>query len=283
MISSTLRRLNVSINKLGFIGAGNMAGAIINGLLSSGFKASDLVVCDLNESQLATFAEKGCTVTTKANLVIESSDAVVLAVKPQVLKDVVSPLADTIQKYQPLILSVVAAIPESSINSWIGGNVAIIRTMPNTPALVQAGATGLFANKLTNDEHKNFAQTVFAGIGSYIWVDSEDLLHSVTAAAGSAPAYFFRFAEAMNKTAVEQGLSEAQARTLIGQTMLGAAKMVMETDQSISQMRINVCSPNGTTERAIMSFDESDIDAMVARAMKACFDRSIELSELLAD
>lgn len=268
---------------LGFIGAGNMAGAIINGLLATGFNGDHLLVCDLDDAKLSAFRDQGCKTTTQAADVFNQADAVMLAVKPQVLKQVITPLAALAQQKRPLIMSVVAAIPEASINKWLGGNLAIIRTMPNTPALVLSGATGLFANALVNDDQKAFAESIFAGIGEFSWVSNEELLHSVTAAAGSAPAYFFRFAEAMTKTAIAQGLTEDQARTLIGQTMLGAAKMVMETEQSISQMRKNVCSPNGTTERAIMSFDADNIDTMVENAMKACFDRSIELSEQLGD
>jgi pyrroline-5-carboxylate reductase len=268
---------------LGFIGAGNMAGAIISGLIDSGFDSKRLMICDLDEAKLEPFAQKGCLTTQSADEVFIKADAVLLAVKPQVLKAVISPLASTAQEHRPLILSVVAAIPEASINQWLGGDLAIIRTMPNTPALVQEGATGLYANSTVTTEHKLFAESVFAGIGQFTWVDTEDMLHSVTAAAGSAPAYFFRFAEAMAKTATDQGLSEQQARILIGQTMLGAAKMITETDESLGQMCKNVCSPHGTTERAIMCFEADNIDDIVKNAMNACFDRSIELSEQLAD
>lgn len=271
------------MTSLGFLGAGNMAGAIINGLINAGFDATSLRVCDLDDQKLSGFAERGCQTTKDAAELFSECDAVLLAVKPQVLKQVLQPLADVAKANKPLLLSVVAAIPATSIDNWLGGGQAIIRTMPNTPALVQAGATGLFANALVTDEHRKFAESIFAGIGQFSWVNEETLLHSVTAAAGSAPAYFFRFAEAMNKAALEQGLTDEQARTLIGQTMLGAAKMIMETDESIEQMRINVCSPNGTTERAIQSFDQSQIDTVVKKAMAACFDRSVELSEQLAD
>jgi len=273
----------MTIQSLGFLGAGNMAGAIIQGLLNSGFPAQSLTICDRNEEKRDIFANQGCNVTSIAEELFSQVDCVLVAVKPQVLKQVLQPLATVAQKHKPLILSVVAAISEQSINQWLGGGLSIIRTMPNTPALVQAGATGLFSNKLVLTEHREFAESVFSGIGTYSWVDNEDLLHSVTAAAGSAPAYFFRFAEAMELAAKEQGLSNIQARTLIGQTMLGAAKMIMETDESISQMRKNVCSPNGTTERAIQSFDEDNINAVVEKAMQACFDRSVELSKLLAE
>lgn len=273
----------MSINKLGFIGGGNMADAINGGLIQSDFAARNMMVCDLNEAQLERFKERGCSVTTDAQQVVDWADAIVLAVKPQILKDVLIPLKEAFQKRKPLIISIVAAIPSASIDAWLGGDQTIVRTMPNTPALVQAGATGLFANQRVSDPQRSFAGQIFSSIGQTAWVDDEALLHSVTAAAGSAPAYFFRFAEAMSKTALAQGLTEEQARTLVGQTMLGAAKMIMETDESISQMCKNVCSPNGTTERAIKSFETNNIDSVVEQAMQACFDRSIELSELLAD
>lgn len=272
------------INTLGFIGAGNMAGAIINGLISSGFDTGRLHICARTEATLAPFRDLGCHVTTDTAEIVKQCDAVVLAVKPQMLKAVLEPLASIAQEQRPLFISVVAAIEATTINAWLGGGQIIIRSMPNTPTKVQEGATGLFANEQVNDEQKAFAETVFKGIGSYCWVEDEALIHSVTAAAGSAPAYFFRFAEAMSKTAEKQGLSPEQARLLISQTMLGAAKMIMqETDTSVSQLCLNVCSPNGTTERAIQSFNHDNIDQMVENAMKACFDRSVELSELLAD
>ncbi|TCS38132.1 pyrroline-5-carboxylate reductase [Reinekea marinisedimentorum] len=273
----------MSIQKLGFIGGGNMANAIIGGLIESGFAASDIMVCDLNEAQLTRFANAGSKTTTQAVDVMQWADAVVLAVKPQVLKAVVTPLAEYAQQHRPLVISIVAAIPSTSIDQWLGGNNPIIRTMPNTPALVKAGATGLFANERTSEAQQQFAEQLFSAIGQAVWVSDENLLHSVTAAAGSAPAYFFRFAEAMTKAAMTQNLSEQQARELIGQTMLGAAKMIMETDESIEQMCKNVCSPNGTTERAVASFESNHIDSIVGQAMTACYERSIELSEQLAD
>jgi pyrroline-5-carboxylate reductase len=272
----------MTMNTLGFLGAGNMAGAIIKGLLASGFEANRLWIYDRNSEQSDHFAEFGVNVASDANALAYSCDAMVLAVKPQGLKDACTSLAEAVSESKPLILSVVAAIPQKSIQTWLNTELPIVRVMPNTPALVQSGASGLFANSLCTEEHKRFADEVFCAVGSTSWVDDEQLIHSVTAAAGSAPAYFFRFAEAMSKTAIEQGLTEQQARTLIGQTMLGAANMILETEENISQMRKNVCSPNGTTERAIFSFEEDNIDSVVNNAMKACFDRSIELTDLLS-
>lgn len=272
----------MAIHSLGFIGAGNMAGAIINGLLDSGLAADRLYICDPNAEKREVFAARGCHAFANAEEMVNHVDALVLAVKPQLLKEVCAPLKDAVQTRKPLIISVVAAIPSEAIDSWLGSHLAIVRTMPNTPALVGAGATGLFANELVTDDNKRYVEHLFKSVGSAEWIDDEYAIHAVTAAAGSAPAYFFRFAEAMAKQAEVQGLPATTARKLIGQTMLGAAKMIMETDVEIAQMRQNVCSPNGTTERAIISFNGDDIDAIVARAMQACFDRSVELSNQLA-
>lgn len=272
----------MNITTLGFLGAGNMSGAIIKGLLASGFAASRLWVYDRNQEKCDTYAAFGINIAKDANHLVQSCDALVLSVKPQGLKETCKSIATNVAQSKPLIVSVVAAIPQQSIATWLGTDLAIIRVMPNTPSIVQAGASGLFANALCNEEQKAFADTVFNAVGSTSWVEDEDLIHSVTAAAGSAPAYFFRFAEAMSKAAKTQGLSEAQSRVLIGQTMMGAAKMILETDEELGQMRKNVCSPNGTTERAIFSFNDDNIDDIVSNAMKACFDRSIELTELLS-
>lgn len=268
---------------IGFIGAGNMAGAIIDGMLASGIPPERIWVCDRNQEKRDVFANKGLQATAVVQDLIQACDVVTLAVKPQVLKSVIQPLASEFQARNPLIVSVVAGVTAQSIDRWLGGDFAIVRTMPNTPALVMSGATGLFANARVSETMKAAIEGVFAGIGAAVWVETEEDLHAVTAASGSAPAYFFRFMEAMQKTAQAQGLSPQEARDLIVQTALGAARMVQETGESPADLRRKVCSPKGTTERAIQSFEQDDIDAVVKRAMTACYDRSVELSRELAD
>lgn len=268
---------------IGFIGAGNMAGAIIDGMLAGGFPADRIWVCDPSQEKRDAFDHKGLHATTDNAELIQACDVVVLAVKPQMLKEVVQPVAGVFQSRRPVVVSVAAGVTAKSIDGWIGGGFAIVRTMPNTPALVMTGATGLYANDKVNDAEKNAVQSIFSGIGTAVWVESEDDLHAVTAASGSAPAYFFRFMEAMQKAAEEQGLNAGTAQALIVQTALGAARMVKETGESPAELRRKVCSPKGTTEQAIMSFERDDIDAVVARAMEACHHRSIELSKELAD
>jgi len=268
---------------IGFIGAGNMAGAIIDGMLASGFPADRIWICDRNEDKRLAFDHKGLHATTDNATLIRACDIVVLAVKPQVLKSVIEPLASEFQARKPLVVSVAAGVTAESIDRWIGDGFAIVRTMPNTPALVMTGSTGLYANAKVGEGEMTAVENIFSGIGTAVWVDREDDLHAVTAASGSAPAYFFRFMEAMQKAAESQGLDAATASALIAQTALGAAKMVQETGESPAELRRKVCSPKGTTEQAIMSFERDDIDAVVARAMEACHHRSIELSKALAD
>lgn len=268
---------------IGFLGAGNMAGAIINGMLASGFDAQRIRICDRNAPKRADFERKGLVATADAAELVAACDILVLAVKPQVLKSVLEPLVPLFQTRRPLVVSVAAGVTAESIDRWLGGNFAIVRTMPNTPSLVLTGATGLFANAGVSAAERDTVQQIFDGIGATLWVDNEDDLHAVTATSGSAPAYFFRFMEAMQKAAERQGLDADSARALIVQTALGAARLVQETGQMPAELRRQVCSPNGTTERAILSFEADDLDAMVDRAMQACRVRSIELSEELAD
>lgn len=269
------------MQSIGFIGAGNMASAIARGLINTGTAAEALHFFDPDSSKTAVLGAQGCRIADSPEALISEVDSLLLAVKPQLGKAVLTPLASAVQKHQPLIISVLAAIPAASIEVWLGGELAVIRCMPNTPALVGAAASGLFANARTTSMQRDFAATIFSSIGKFVWVSDEHLLHGITATSGSAPAYFFRFAEAMTQAALAQGLDQTQARLLIGQTMIGAATMIMQTDESITQMRHNVCSPNGTTERAIQSFEKNDIDALVSAAMQACFERSEELAEQL--
>lgn len=268
---------------IGFIGAGNMAGAIIDGMLASGYPADRIWVCDRNAPKRDAFAAKGLQATDDNNALIESCEAVVLAVKPQVLKQVLEPLRDAFQASKPLVVSVAASVTAEAIDRWLGGGFAVIRTMPNTPSLVMTGATGLYANETVESSERDAVEAIFSAIGVAVWVEDEEDLHSVTATSGSAPAYFFRFMEAMQKAAEDAGLDADTAQRLIVQTAMGAARMVEQTGETPAQLRKKVCSPKGTTEQAIFSFERDDLDAVVARAMQACMDRSRVLSQELAD
>ena len=270
--------------KLGFIGAGNMARAIIGGLVKQGMSAQSIYASDPNKDNLQSLqAQFGIHICSDNDSIIEQADAVVLAVKPQVLKQVVTPLAAQVQQQKSLIISIAAGLESHSISQWLGGNIAIVRCMPNTPALVQTGASGLFANSLVTPTQRKFSEQLFNAIGVSIWVEQEQLLHAVTAVSGSGPAYYFMFMQAMQEAAQKQGLSKQAAALLTQQTALGAAKMIIQTGEDAAQLRKNVTSPGGTTEQAVLSFQQHDLLQIVDDAMQACADKSVDLAKQLAN
>ncbi|AJQ92921.1 pyrroline-5-carboxylate reductase [Gynuella sunshinyii] len=265
-----------------FIGAGNMATSIISGLLQSGY-TGPITATDPDQDKLNQLASGlDIQTTTDNNEGISGADVVILAVKPQVMKSVCQGLVEAVQQSRPLIISIAAGLESETIEQWLGGNLAVIRCMPNTPALVQTGASGLYANTRVSDDQKNLAEMVFNAVGISIWVEKEHHLHAVTATSGSGPAYFFMFMEAMQKSAESLGLSADVAAKLVGQTALGAAQMVLNSGDSAETLRKKVCSPNGTTERAIRSFEQDGLRAAVQQAMIACADRSEEMARELA-
>jgi pyrroline-5-carboxylate reductase len=272
----------MNFKKIGFIGGGNMASCLINGLISSGHSPDLLWVSDTNQKTLDSLAAN-LNVNVRANNeeVIKQVDVVVLAVKPQVLQSVVKPLAKVIQSSQTLVVSIAAGILQSSLAEWLGQDIAIVRCMPNTPALVRTGATALHANSNVSNEQKDLAENILRSVGISLWVDHESELDAVTAVSGSGPAYYFLLMEAMEKAAAELGLGEQTARLLIQQTALGAAKIALESDESPGQLRQRVTSPGGTTEQAIETLDEGGFTQLVSKALHAARDRSIEISKEL--
>jgi pyrroline-5-carboxylate reductase len=270
--------------KIGFIGAGNMASAIIGGLVRQGMSAQSIYVSDPNKDSLqALQTQFGIHICSDNDSIIEQADTVVLAVKPQILKQVVTPLAKLVQAQQPLVISIAAGLESQTISSWLGGNVAMVRCMPNTPALVQTGASGLFANDLVNQAQRQFSEQLFNAIGVSVWVEHEQLLHAVTAVSGSGPAYYFMFMQAMQEAAQKQGLSKQAATLLTQQTALGAAKMIIQTGEDAEQLRKKVTSPGGTTEQAVLSFERYNLMQTVGKAMQVCADKSVDLAKKLAD
>lgn len=267
---------------LAFIGAGNMARAIIGGLLNSGYPAAKIWATATREAGLADLAEQGLQTTTDNLAATAAADIVILAVKPQILKSVAESLAETVQTSKPLIVSVAAGIRCDSMDSWLGGNNAIVRCMPNTPSLVQTGASGLFANAKVSDEQRQQTEDILATIGISLWVTNETELSAVTAVSGSGPAYYFFVMEAMAAAGEKLGLSPEVARQLTLQTALGAAKMASQSDVDAAELRRRVTSPNGTTEQAIFSFQREGLEDMFANAMQACYDRAEVMAEELA-
>ncbi|MFT4650755.1 MAG: pyrroline-5-carboxylate reductase [Flavobacteriales bacterium] len=267
--------------QLCFIGGGNMASSLIGGLIGNNYPAANITVSDLNQDQLnrltQTFNIATSTDTTK---VCASADIIVLAVKPQVLQLVCEQLAHCSIKSECLFISIAAGVRESNINRWLGGNRSIVRCMPNTPALVQLGATGIFANTLVSSKQKDRAETILDAVGLSVWVEKEDHLDAVTAISGSGPAYFFYFIELLQKSAEKLGLPPETAKVLAQQTALGAASMAQGKD--MAELRAQVTSKNGTTEQAILSFQENNLASLVDNATQAAHDRSVELASELS-
>ena len=266
--------------KISFIGGGNMAQALISGLVSCGVKPSLITVADPSSEAREQLAAKGLNTvdpTTDAKAAVIDADIVVLAVKPQVMKAVVSGFADALDKQ--LVISVAAGLSTEILSGMLGGYDNIVRAMPNTPAMIQMGATGLYGTEDISAEQKQLATAVMEASGLVMWVEDEAHMHAVTAVSGSAPAYMFYFIEAMVDGAVALGLDKEQASALAMQTMLGAAKMAMESEDAPAELRRKVTSPNGTTQAAIESMQANDISRQIFEAMQACYDRSQALSE----
>jgi pyrroline-5-carboxylate reductase len=269
----------MNTKKIGFIGGGNMASSLMSGLIASGHSPQQIWVSDINPDTLKTLATN-LTVNTSASndALINEVDVVVLAVKPQVLRAVAESVAMRIQQKKPLVVSIAAGITQSSLSAWLGEGTAIVRCMPNTPALVLTGATALHANANVTAEQRSLAENILRAVGISLWVDNEGDLDAVTAVSGSGPAYYFLLMEAMEKAALEMGLSEHTARLLVQQTALGAAKIALESSESPEQLRNRVTSPGGTTQKAIETFQQGGFTELVAKALLAARDRSIEMS-----
>ena len=268
---------------IGFIGAGNMAYALIKGLLSNGFDAKNINVSDSNEELLINRqSELKITTYSDNNSLLDNSDIVVFAVKPQVLSIVCLQLKNKV-KPNHLFVSIVAGIRGNDINRWLGGNFALVRTMPNTPALFQSGVTGLFANDLVSNQQKELVTSILSSVGECFWVDDEKLIDAITAISGSGPAYFFLLMQSITQAATALGLDEKTANALSIQTSLGASLMATKSGKDSKTLRKEVTSPNGTTQAAIESFQDQNFEGIVAAATRAAYDRARELSNDLGD
>ena len=270
----------MNTQKIGFIGGGNMASSLISGLIASGHSPQDLWVSDVNQDALKVLAQNlNVNTSTNNDDIINAVDVVVLAVKPQILSTVAKNATASIQQKQPLVVSIAAGISQQSLSQWLGNNIAIVRCMPNTPALVLTGATALHANAQVTAEQHDLAENIMRSVGIALWVNDESELDVVTAVSGSGPAYYFLLMEAMEKAAIEMGMNEVTARLLVQQTALGAAKIALESSESPEQLRKRVTSPGGTTQQALETFEEGGFTALVSKALHAARDRSIEMSK----
>jgi len=268
---------------IAFIGGGNMATSLIGGLLADHVSPARLCVADRDPVQRERLAAQFGVRTSEDNAACaEDAAVIVLAVKPQVLHEVCKDLIDTVQRNQPLVVSVAAGVRTGSLRRWLGdADLGIVRAMPNTPALLQSGATGLYASADVSEEQRDLAEAILRATGLTLWVDDEAQMDTVTALSGSGPAYFFRVMEGLEQAATELGLPPQSARLLTLQTALGAARMAIESSEPITTLRERVTSPGGTTERGLMVMEAGDIDALLGKVLKAARDRSRELAKLL--
>ncbi|MES9906304.1 MAG: pyrroline-5-carboxylate reductase [Sedimenticola sp.] len=282
--NSTARIPDLSSKTITFIGGGNMAASLIGGLIADGYKAKRIIVSDPDGEKLAGLAARFGIITIGDNSdAVNRADVVVLAVKPQMMKQVVEGIADAAQIRRPLIVSIAAGVRERELGIWLGGGAALVRTMPNTPAMLQAGATVLHAAPGVTDDQKSLAESILRAVGLTCWVDDEEKMDAVTALSGSGPAYFFMVMEAMEEAGKSMGLAAETARLLTIQTALGAARMAIESSDGPAALRWQVTSPGGTTERALSILEEGSLRDLFGKALQGARERSVELSRMLEE
>ena len=266
-------------DSIAFIGGGNMARSLIGGLVAQGRDPATIRVAEpVPALRDALAADFGVTVFADGAQAIAGASAWVFATKPQVLRSVCESLAAQARAMRPLVVSIAAGITAAQLERWLGGDTAVVRTMPNTPALLGAGVTGLYASDRVDAAGRAFAEALLSAAGNTVWIDDEALMDAVTAVSGSGPAYVFLLAEAMIGAGIGEGLPADAARTLALQTVLGAARMLTESDVDAAELRRRVTSPNGTTQAAIETFEAGGFRTLVAEAIHAARLRGAALS-----
>ena len=265
---------------LAFIGGGNMARSLVGGLVARGHDPRTIRVAEPVDALRDALAKDfGVTVCADGADAVRGASTWVLGVKPQVMRGVCEALAPQAQAARPLIVSVAAGITTTQIDRWLGDGLPIVRTMPNTPALLGAGVTGLYANARVEADDRVGTQSLLSAAGGTVWIEDEAQMDAVTAVSGSGPAYVFLLAEAMQEAGEAEGLSHEAARTLALQTILGAGRMLVESDVDAAELRRRVTSPNGTTHAAITAFEAGGFRELVGRAVHAARVRGKELSD----
>jgi pyrroline-5-carboxylate reductase len=266
--------------KIGFIGGGNMANALVGGLLRQGFASADITVVEPlveNRDRLAGAFGIACLPTADASLL--GCEVLVLSVKPQQMREALAPLAGKLSGQ--LVISIAAGTRLDDISRWLGGHRKLVRTMPNTPALIGAGITGLYADPSVDAEGRRQAGQVLGAVGKTLWIGDEPMMDAVTAVSGSGPAYVFYFIESLRDAARELGFSEEQARALAIETVVGAAALASTSDEDVAVLRQRVTSKGGTTEAALKSLNADGFKSAILRAVLAADARGRELGDLL--
>jgi pyrroline-5-carboxylate reductase len=266
------------MNSIAFIGGGNMASCLIAGLLANGYRREQLSVSDPGDAARRNLQEQHqITVSNDNCTAVRDADVVVLAVKPQLIANIAQDLSAAL-KPGCAVVSIAAGVPLSALEDWMGGDTAIVRAMPNTPAMVLNGATGLFANNHVSSPQRQSIEQIFNAVGCVCWLQSEKQVNAVTAVSGSGPAYFFLLFEIMQRAAEELGLPAATARELVLQTARGATEMAQTASIDPAELRRQVTSPGGTTQRALETLDQGGLEQLVKRAMYAAVERAEEMS-----
>ncbi len=261
-----------------------MAKSIAGGLVNAGHPQDQIMISDPSTKQLDWYSRFPDLETTQDNeACVVNCDIVILSVKPQIMQQAVQGIASQFAQYQPLVISIAAGILIKDIIRWASANLSIIRVMPNTPALINSGVSGLFANSPVDEQQKSLAENIMQSVGATVWVDSESDIDTVTGISGSGPAYFFKLMEVMYSVAMQQGLSADAARTLVVQTALGAAKLAEQSDVGPEELRHRVTSPNGTTEAAINTMVDNGLESAIEHGIKAAIARSDELAKSLGE
>ena len=264
--------------KISFIGGGNMAAALLGGLAGKLTAGANIHVVDINADALARLQQQfGVTVAPQIDAAVAASDVVVLAVKPQQMRDVAAQLRPHMG--QQLVLSIAAGIRGADLSRWLGGHSAIVRTMPNTPALIGQGITGMAALPGVSASQREAADAIMRAVGATVWLEDESLIDPVTAVSGSGPAYVFYFIEAMQQAAQELGLSMEQGTQLAIATFTGAAQLAAQSSEPVSVLRERVTSKGGTTHAALTSMESSGVKDAIVRALHAAAARGKELGE----
>jgi len=269
----------IDIRRLAFIGGGNMAAALIGGLIRQGLPSARIVVADPSAEQLDRLVRTYGVLPAADNAgAAAGAEAVILAVKPQQMRSACLALKPHVESARPLIISVAAGIPHAALARWFGAHLAIVRTMPNRPALSGFGATGLYAPPGVGAAGRALAESIMAAVSATVWVDHESQMDTVTALSGSGPAYFFLFMEALEAAAHERGLPSDIAHKLTLATAYGAARMARESQEPLAVLREQVTSQGGTTAAALAVLDAAGLRATVAHAVAAADRRSAELA-----
>lgn len=267
--------------KTGFIGGGNMARAIAGGLLRGGMHAADLLIAEPVAAQSDRLRQElsGALVTDDNRKVAAGSQILLFAVKPQILKSVCTELAGTVQQHKPLIISIAAGPRIDDIDAWLGGNLSVVRVMPNQPALIDQGVSALYANERARERDRSLAEKIMSAVGHVVWLENEDLMDAVTAVSGTGPAYFYLLIDILITAAVKMGIDPDTARALSVQTARGAASLALAEQEPMESLINRVRSPGGTTTAAFERLDGADVRGIFSDAIEAARDRAIALAQ----